>query len=175
MVAVWDGSLPPLREVIDASPIADKKVYLVNIFPQSQRELPHDMLQVWHRARDIIYTDKTDSSIRLSKIISRYLSLLNEMHDLLTIIAKDNQHLEHDFRLKERFTGMENEYGKLAVQRGAIIREIVSIERPEKTHFLFEDADFSITTIKKLIRQGGKDAERAITKHIDNMTIGNDR
>jgi NTE family protein len=175
---LWDGSLlnnTPLREVIDASPIADKKVYLVNIFPHSQKELPHDMLQVWHRARDIIYTDKTDSSIRLSKIISRYLSLLNEMHDLLTIIAKNDQRLEHNFRLKERFTRMENEYGKLAVRRGAIIKEIVSIERPEKTHFLFEDADFSITTIKKLIRQGEKDAERAVTKHIDNMIIGKDR
>jgi NTE family protein len=163
---LWDGSLlnnTPLREVIDASPIADKKVYLVNIFPHYQRKLPQDMFQVWHRARDIIYTDKTDSSIRLSKIISRYLSLLNEMHDLLTIIAKNDHHLENDARLKERFTRMENEYSKLAVQRGAIIKEIVSIERPEKTHYLFEDADFSITTIKKLIRQGEKDAEIALT------------
>ena len=28
------------------------------------------------------------------------------------------------------------------------------IERPEKAHFLFEDADFSVATIKKLIKQG---------------------
>ena len=70
----------PLCEVVDASPLADKIVYLVNIFSQNQNELPIDMFEIWHRARDIIYTDKTDSSIRMSKVISQYLSLLDEMH-----------------------------------------------------------------------------------------------
>jgi NTE family protein len=57
---------------------------------------------------------------------------------------------------------MEQEYNKLAIQRDAIIRKIVIIKRPEKIHFLFEDADFSITTIKDLIKQGEDDAERAL-------------
>jgi NTE family protein len=57
---------------------------------------------------------------------------------------------------------MEQEYNKLAIHRGAIIRKIVRIERPEKIHFLFEDADFSIATIKDLIKQGEDDAERAL-------------
>ena len=57
---------------------------------------------------------------------------------------------------------MELEYNKLARRRGAIIKEIVRIERPEKTHFLFEDADFSVTTIRKLIKQGEEDAQRAL-------------
>ena len=37
---LWDGALlsnTPLREVIDASPTSDKIVYLVNIFPHSQK------------------------------------------------------------------------------------------------------------------------------------------
>jgi NTE family protein len=38
----------------------------------------------------------------------------------------------------------------------------VTIERPEKAHFLFEDADFSVATIKKLIKQGEEDTERAL-------------
>jgi NTE family protein len=64
--------------------------------------------------------------------------------------------------LKDRFDKMELEYNKLARKRGAIIKEIVRIERPEKTHFLFEDADFSVATIKKLIRQGEDDTERVL-------------
>lgn len=163
---LWDGALlssTPLREVIDASPITDKIVYLVNIFPRYQKELPQDMFQAWHRARDIIYTDKTDTNIRMSKIISRYLSLLNEYHDLLMIVTKNN-YIEYDAGLKTRFMNMENEYRKLALQGGAIIKEIIRIERPEKTHFLFEDADFSLITIKKLIRQGERDAEKALAK-----------
>jgi NTE family protein len=51
-------------------------------------------------------------------------------------------------KLKERFDKMELEYNKLVRRRGAIIKEIVRIERPEKVHFLFEDADFSVATIR---------------------------
>ena len=58
---------------------------------------------------------------------------------------------------------------KLARRRGAIINEIVRIERPEKTHFLFEDADFSIATIKKLIRQGEEDTEKALATKNNNQ------
>jgi hypothetical protein len=47
---------------------------------------------------------------------------------------------DHDTKLKERFKKIELEYNKLARQRGAIIKKIVRIERPEKMHFLFEDA-----------------------------------
>ena len=133
-------------------------VYLVNIFPHSQKELPQDMFEAWHRARDIIYTDKTDSNIRLSRIISRHLSLLKEMHDLLTITNNFKIKEKADTKLKERFDKMELEYNKLARRRGAIIKEFVRMERPEKTHFLFEDADFSVTTIRKLIRQGEEDS-----------------
>lgn len=52
---------------------------------------------------------------------------------------------------KEKFTKIEEEYDKLAHQRGAIIREIVRIERAEESRSLFEDADFSDETIKKSI------------------------
>jgi NTE family protein len=170
---LWDGALlsnTPLREVIDASPVLDKIVYLVNIFPHYQKELPQDMFEAWHRARDIIYTDKTDNNVRLSNIISRYLSLLKEMYDLLMItsnvkLKERNNDVE---LLKDRFDRMELEYNKLARQRGAIIKEIVRIERPEKTHFLFEDADFSVATIKKLIRQGEDDTERALVTNNNN-------
>jgi NTE family protein len=163
---LWDGALlsnTPLREVINASPISDKIVYLVNIFPHYQKELPQDMFEAWHRARDIIYTDKTDNNVRLSSIISRYLSLLKEMHDLLMISNTKFEEKDSDnANIKKRFDKMELEYNKLARRRGAIIKKIVRIERPEKTHFLFEDADFSVATIKKLIRQGEEDTERAL-------------
>jgi NTE family protein len=169
---LWDGALlsnTPLREVIDASPISDKIVYLVNIFPHYQKELPQDMFEAWHRARDIIYTDKTDNNVRLSRIISRYLTLLKEMHDLLMITSNVKlKEKGHDAKLKERFDKMELEYNKIARQRGAIIKKIVRIERPEKTHFLFEDADFSVATIKKLIKQGEDDTEKALVTNNNN-------
>lgn len=161
---LWDGTLlsnTPLREVIDASPQCDKKVYMVNLFPRSQKELPANMFEVWHRARDIMFTDKTYHNVRMSKSFARYLTLLKEMHDMIMHLFDTNQ---LDEATKERFKKIEPEYHKLALERGAIIREITRIERSEKVHFLFEDADFSIATIKQLIMQGEEDAEKVLAK-----------
>ena len=68
----------------------------------------------------------------------------------------------NDTDFEYRFDKMELEYNKLARRRGAIIKDIVRIERPEKTHFLFEDADFSVATIKKSIGQGEEDTDKAL-------------
>ena len=157
---LWDGALlsnTPLREVIDSSPKRDKKVYIVNLFPHLQEELPENLLDIWHRARDIMHTDKTDNNVRMSKVISRYLLLLREMHDIIS-----NAQLDED--LHKRFTKIEPEYHKVAEARGAIIDDITRIERTEDIHFLFEDADFSHTTIKKLIKQGENDTEKALAE-----------
>jgi len=155
---LWDGSLmsnTPLREVIHASPSNDKRVYIVNLFPSRQDKLPENLLDSLHRARDIMYSDKTDHNIRMSKIIKRHLKLLNEMHDMLS-------NAELNGEMKGRLLKLEKEYHKVATVRGAIIEEVVKIERKEDVHFMFEDADFSATTIKKLIKQGEEDAERVL-------------
>lgn len=151
---LWDGTLlsnTPLREVIDASPVCDKRVILANLFPRVQEDIPKNMMESWHRARDIMHTDKTDQTIRMSKIISRYLTIINKMHGILESIPLDDAN-------RKKLAEIEPEFNKLACQRGAIIKEIVRIERREDSHYLFEDADFSIDTIKKLIRSGEQDA-----------------
>ena len=160
---LWDGALlsnTPLREVIDSSPKSDKIVYIANLFPHLQEELPKSLMDVWHRARDIMHTDKTANNVKMSKVISKYLLLLREMHDIISNAQLDEE-------LHERFSKLEPEYHKIANARGAIINEIIKIERTEDAGFLFEDADFSIATIRKLIRQGEKDAETALAKNND--------
>jgi NTE family protein len=158
---LWDGSLQsntPLREVIDASPKNDKNVYIVNLFPRKHNDLPANMFETWHRARDIIHTDKTLHNVKMSAIISRYIRLLEDMHNIITTSS--------DEKAKSKFReSSESEYRKLVQQRGAIIRNIVRIERSEDTHFLFEDVDFSLGTIKHLIEQGEQDAEDALKNH----------
>ena len=158
---LWDGSLlsnTPLAEVINASPIYDKKVYVVDLFPHIQENLPKNMMESWHRARDIMDSDKTDHAIRMSKIISRYLSLIKSMHDFI-----ESSNL--DEKAKKEFGKIKSEYDKLACQRGTIIREIVRIRRQENgdSHFLFENADFSLATIKQLISDGEKDTEKILS------------
>ena len=137
-------------------------MYIVNLFPHYQQELPNDMVEAWHRARDIMYTDKTASNVRTSKIISKYLSLLKDMHDYITSSTIQSP----DKLNNEKLTTIEEEYNKLAHQRGAVIQDIVRIERTEESRFLFEDADFSYEMIKKLIIQGYTDTEKVLAKEI---------
>lgn len=156
---LWDGSLmsnTPLREVIHASPKCDKRVYLVNLFPTRQDKLPENLFDSLHRARDIMYSDKTDHNIRMSKIVKRYLTLLHEMHHILSSAELKGE-------LKERFLKLEQEYHKVATVRGAIIEQVIKIERKEDVHFIFEDADFSAPTIRKLIKQGEEDAAQVLS------------
>lgn len=155
---LWDGTLlsnTPLREVINASPKHDKKVYVVDLFPKMQSEIPNNMFEVWHRARDIMYADKTEHAVHMSRIITRYLRLIREMHDVIN--SSPNKESE-----RPRLERIEEEYHKLASERGGVIDQIVRIQRHEHRHFLFEDADFSINTIKELISRGEEDAKEAL-------------
>ncbi len=164
---LWDGTLlsnTPLREIIDASPKRDKKVYIVNLFPKIHDELPTNMMETWHRARDIMHIDKTDHNVRMSKIITRYLTIIKEMHDILEESVLDQKE-------RQRFDRLEREYHKLACERGAIIRDIIRIERKEDKHFLFEDTDFSEATIDELIKMGESDAKNILSKQTIKPTV----
>jgi NTE family protein len=41
-----------MLEAMNASPVRNKKFYIVDVFPREQRELPENMIDVWHRARE---------------------------------------------------------------------------------------------------------------------------
>jgi len=157
---LWDGTLlnnTPLREVIDASPKHNKKVYLVDLFPHEQHDLPRNMVEVWHRARDITHVDKILYTLHMSKMINRQLGLIRNMYEIL-----DKSSLDENSRTK--FSNIQKEYHEIAQERGAIIDQIVRIQRKEDSHFLFEDADFSITTIKNLMEQGERDTILALSE-----------
>ena len=158
---LWDGSLlsnTPLREAISASPISDKDVYLVSLFPRKQEDLPKNMIESWHRARDIMHSDKTEHNVKMSKVISRYIDIIKKMHGIL-------ENAQLDDKSRDELKQLQNEYHKLASQRGAIIKNIVRIERTEDTHFLLEDADFSLSKIKHLIEEGQRDTENVLRKN----------
>ena len=165
---LWDGSLltnTPMLEAINASPEYNKRLYIVDVFPREQRELPTNMVEVWHRARDIIFMDKTNTNIEMLKIRERYLSLLKKIHGIIN--AED---AKMDERSKARFKEIESEYNELIHGYGAVIEEVTRIGRIEKMHYLFEDGDFSAYRVKKLIKEGEEDAEKALSESISSRT-----
>ena len=85
-VYAWDGGLlsnTPLREVIDASPVNDKRIGIVENYPKRVNALPKNLTEVYHRARDIIFSDKTENNVTMSKVITLYLAYIEELYQLL--------------------------------------------------------------------------------------------
>ena len=159
---LWDGSLltnTPMLEVTRRSPQADKKFYIVDVFPRQQKELPSNMLEVWHRARDIIFMDKTDKNIEMLKVNERYIDLLRKMYQIINA-----ENVMPDSVIKTRFKEIEPEYNVLVKRIGRSIKEVVRIGRRETLHYLLEDADFSVYRIKKLITEGEKDAGHILAR-----------
>ncbi|MBV9667391.1 MAG: patatin-like phospholipase family protein [Nitrososphaeraceae archaeon] len=151
-IYAWDGSLlsnTPLREVIDASPAKDKRVFLVENYPRYSEKLPDNLLEVEHRTRDIMFCDKTLHNKKLAKAITYYLEFINELYHVI----EDRFDLEN-VQDKEKFEKIKTKYKKIAEEHGAQIKSLHYISRDEPFPDLYENADFSIDTIKASIRDG---------------------
>ena len=151
-VYAWDGSLlsnTPLREVIDVSSVKDKRVFLVENYPKRCDTLPDNLLEVQHRARDIMFSDKTLHSVQMSKTITYYLRLINDLYKML----EDHFSSEKKEDIK-KFEKIRTRYKKVSEQHGAEIKRVHYITRSEPFPSLYENADFSVDTIKTSIKDG---------------------
>src|ERR1044072_1000397 len=164
-VVKWDGGLlsnTPLREVLDSSPVKDKKIFLVENYPKEVESLPGNVAEVYHRARDIIFSDKTEHNIKMSGVITRYLDFIEELYQIFEDNV-DKLHLDKNLSNKIR-----RKYKKYHEDHGAEIKEIYYFSRDEKYPHIFENADFSPATIKELIRAGEDKANKVIQAHKQN-------
>jgi NTE family protein len=151
-VYAWDGSLlsnTPLREVIDVSPVADKQVFLVENYPKNIDRLPTNLPEANHRARDIMFSDKTLHTVHMSKAITYYLKFIDELYSFI----KDN-HLDSATTDKRKAEKISAKYKRITQHHGAEIKGIYHITREESFPYLYENADFSLQTIKDSINEG---------------------
>jgi len=151
-VYAWDGSLlsnTPLREVIEASPVKDKRIFLVENYPKNIETLPDNIHEVQHRSRDIMFSDKTLHNIQMSKAFTYYLKFIDELYHLIEDRC--------DFKKKEdkaNFKRIQAKYKKIIEEHGAEIKDVYYITREERSPSLYENADFSVETIKASIKDG---------------------
>ncbi|HEY6536177.1 MAG TPA: DUF3734 domain-containing protein, partial [Candidatus Nitrosocosmicus sp.] len=158
-VFAWDGSLlsnTPLREVLEASPIKDKRIFMVENYPRNIDDLPKNIPEVQHRARDIIFSDKTEHSVTMSKIITNYLDYIEELYQIVENNI-DKLHLE-----QKQLKRIRRKYRKYKQEHGSEIKEIYHIAREEPYPHIHENADFSPETIKESIREGEQKTNEAI-------------
>lgn len=160
----WDGSLlsnTPLREVIDASPVNDKRIFLVENYPKKVDLLPKNLPEVYHRARDIMFSDKTEHSITMSKVITMYLKYIDELYDLI------ENHIDLSKVDQEQLKKIRRKYRKIKHERGAEIKDIIYITRDEPFPHMYENADFSPQTIKASIKMGEMKMLEVLNRRLD--------
>ena len=158
---VWDGSLlsnTPLREVIDVSPVIDKRIFIVENYPKKIERLPQNMPEVMHRARDIVFSDKTAHNIKMSKVITRHLEFIEELYKIV------ETNVEPSKIDRKKLDSIHKKYQKMMKERGAEIKKIFYITREEQFPYLYENTDFTQTGIKNLIREGESKTRQALRK-----------
>jgi NTE family protein len=155
----WDGSLlnnTPLRQVIQASPRNYKHIYIVENYPRKIDKLPSTMVEVFDRSRDIIFSDKTNFTVQMSRIMTRQIKLIEHLYDIFEIADRIIDLSQVDSKKVER---IKKEYNKIIDNYGA---EILSINRITRQRIdnpnILKNTDFSPQTIRKLIDEGEKKA-----------------
>jgi NTE family protein len=153
-IYAWDGSLlsnTPLREVIEASPVKDKRIFLVENYPKNIDKLPANLQEVQHRARDIMFSDKTMHNVQMSKAITYYLRLIDDLYKMLEERFDSEDNNKED---KEKFEDIRARYKKVSEEHGSEIKGVHYITRSEPFPSLYENADFSLGAIKNSIKDG---------------------
>ncbi len=151
----WDGSLlsnTPIREVMVASPSKNKNIFVVESYPKKIEKLPANMSEVMSRSKDLMFSDKTQSLQKMSRLITRHVNLIETLYD----IFQDSDQSKID---KDKIDYINKEHSLLVDKYGAKILKLNRITKvvPE-TQYPLQNADFSVETIKELIRQGEKKA-----------------
>jgi NTE family protein len=151
----WDGSLlsnTPIREVMVASPSKNKNIFVVENYPKKIEKLPANMSEVMSRAKDIMFSDKTQSLEKMSRLITRHVNLIEALYD----VFEESEKSKID---KDKIEFINKEHSSLVQKHGAKILKLNRITRinPE-TPYPLQNADFSEDTIKELIRQGERKA-----------------
>ena len=144
----WDGALlsnTPMREVLLQSPSYDKNIFIVENYSRKINHLPSDMTEVQSRIKDILYCDKSESLSQISKLITRQLGLIENMYSELNFSKIDSKKLEY----------IKKEYQQLVNKYGAKILNLTRISRgTNESPYPLQSADFSIHTVKALIKEG---------------------
>jgi NTE family protein len=148
----WDGSLlsnTPVREVLSVSPRDDKNIFIVENYTRNIHTLPSNMAEVESRAKDIIFCDKNMDNIKMSRLITRHIQLIERLYEVFEKLIDESKLDPEEIKM------IKSEYNTLIENYGAEIKSVTRIIRSEvESPTIFQNADFSPKTIKELISQG---------------------
>ena len=188
----WDGaylSNTPLREVIqehqnywkekikdiERDSIPNLEVYIVNLYPTTEKNFSSDADTIKDREVDIRFHDRTSYDIKVAEMTTDYINLSRQLEELVneakskipdsnnkkTIDTKLNNLLSTETKSRRR-NGERRLYREL-IEKRFEISKVVYIERSDDGNTIFgKSFDFSSSTIQQLKQAGYDDAKSQI-------------
>jgi NADPH-dependent 2,4-dienoyl-CoA reductase/sulfur reductase-like enzyme/predicted acylesterase/phospholipase RssA len=138
----WDGGLvsnSPLDQVVEIGGLTNKKVFIVNLWPD-KRTLPRSMPEVLARRDEIFFAEKARRNLRTWAYINNCRQLVEDM------VACLEPHLAEQVQRRPLYIETMGESCPLSIIR--ITREPVPGESTSR------DYEFSRTSIEQHIRHG---------------------
>ncbi len=145
----WDGGIfdnTPLSPVVSAFSSkkgVERTLIVINLFP-SEGQIPVDMLDVFDRVLEILFSNKIDWDV----------DMLNKVNEFAEAVEAIDKALPRNSPVRR----ME---GYKRLKNYKIIENVIYITNPAE-EFVFAPFDFSKKSIEDRRREGHHDAERAI-------------
>jgi predicted acylesterase/phospholipase RssA len=149
--------------------VPDLELYIINLYPSIEKEVPIDPDTIQDREIDIKFHDRTKYDVKVAEMTTDYINLIEQ---LMNVAYK---HAEHDVAFKadldkllnektmsKKRTGERRKYEDLLDGR-ADITKVVYVDRRDDGNTIFGKAfEFSSMTIRELEKAGYNDARIAI-------------
>ena len=154
---------------IESSQVPNLDVYIANIWPSKEDEVPTDHDLIMDRKNDIGNHDKTIYDEKTSELVTDYIDLCKKL--ITTLSTKGDSKKIIDDILKDEANstlrdGKKRKNKDLLVGK-FVINKVIRIERKDDPDSISEKwADLSKKTIDKLIKQGIEDTVRTLVIEI---------
>jgi NTE family protein len=189
----WDGGITsntPLRELIQAhkdywldvkgegkdnAPIPDLEVYIVDVWPTREQNIPWDHDGALDRKEDLLLNDKTDYDEKVANIVSDYVKFVSKMRDLAVEAVGGIVDTNKKKMLQTKLESILKTNAKSSHRNGdpRIYQDLIkgrfdiNVKRIERKSNSDNDVstklfDYSADTIKQLISDGYDDAIRQL-------------
>jgi predicted acylesterase/phospholipase RssA len=148
----WDGGLfnntplSPVIERLDPDPAIEKRLYVVNLFPNTGK-VPTNMLDVLDRMFELIFSNKLIENVQTTRRVDEFIQALDEVEASLPPEAR------------ARVTKLP---GYQRLRQYKIVKNIIVIAN-EEPELVFGPFDFSRRTIEKRIEAGYRAAAHSLT------------
>ncbi|MDQ3867927.1 MAG: patatin-like phospholipase family protein [Thermoproteota archaeon] len=195
----WDGaylSNTPLREVLyghrnywrgvineqvplengrTETIVPDMDVYIINLYPSIENELPMDADTIQDREIDIKFHDRTRYDVRLAEIATDYVEFIEQLESLALKHSEEDENFKRDYKaLLDKVTRSKTRTAnKLRTYRDLIegrfdVHKVIYVERLDDGNTIFGKAsEFTSITINQLKEAGYQDAQIAL--EIENL------